>query len=69
MDEASILLNASKSQVYKLTRTLASHHFKHGGKAIYFYKSEILEWIKEHPIKKEEKVTAITSHRLDNAKQ
>lgn len=69
LDEASLFLNASKSQLYKLTRTLAIPHYKPGGKAIYFYKSEILEWVKEHPIKKEEKVTAITSHRLDNAKQ
>ncbi len=51
LDEASVFLNASKSQLYKLTRTLAIPHYKPGGKAIYFYKSEILEWIKQHPAK------------------
>jgi len=51
LNEASDFLNASKSQLYKLTRTLAIPHYKPGGKAIYFYRSELLEWVKQHPAK------------------
>ena len=49
LNEASEFLNASKSQLYKLTRTLAIPHYKPGGKAIYFYRSELLEWVKQYP--------------------
>ncbi|WP_239059501.1 AlpA family transcriptional regulator [Bacteroides sp. 224] len=51
LNEASDFLNASKSQLYKLTRTLAIPHYKPGGKAIYFYRSELLEWVKQNPAK------------------
>lgn len=64
LDEASIFLNASKSQLYKLTRTLAIPHYKPGGKAIYFYRSEILEWIRQHPVKVRVKRQEIES--IDN---
>ena len=64
LDEASIFLNASKSQLYKLTRTLAIPHYKPGGKAIYFYRSEILEWIRLHPAKVE--VTKQEIESIDN---
>lgn len=64
LDEASIFLNASKSQLYKLTRTLAIPHYKPGGKAIYFYRSEILEWIKMHPAKV--RVTRKEMENIDN---
>lgn len=51
LEEASVFLGASKSQLYKLTRTFAIPHYKPGGKTIYFYKNELLAWIKESPVK------------------
>lgn len=52
LEEACTFLGASKSQLYKLTRTLAIPHYKPGGKAIYFYKSEVVEWVRQYPIAK-----------------
>ena len=46
LDEASVFLDASKSQLYKLTRTFAIPHYKPNGKTIYFYQA--------NPITKEE---------------
>lgn len=51
LEEASIFLGASKSQLYKLTRTFSIPHYKPSGKTIYFYKNELLAWIKESPVK------------------
>ncbi len=54
LDEASVYLDASKSQLYKLTRTFAIPHYKPNGKTIYFSKKELVEWIKKHPVKTKE---------------
>ena len=54
LDEASVYLDASKSQLYKLTRTFAIPHYKPNGKTIYFSKEELVEWIKKHPVKTKE---------------
>jgi len=54
LDEASVFLDASKSQLYKLTRTFAIPHYKPNGKTIYFSKEELVEWIKKHPVKTKE---------------
>ena len=54
LDEASVYLDASKSQLYKLTRTFAIPHYKPNGKTIYFSKQELVEWIKKHPVKTKE---------------
>ena len=54
LDEASVFLDASKSQLYKLTRTFAITHYKPNGKTIYFSKEELVEWIKKHPVKTKE---------------
>lgn len=51
VDDACLFLGASKSQLYKLTRTLAIPHYKPSGKFIYFSKTELLEWVKQNPIK------------------
>ena len=48
--------DASKSQLYKLTRTFAIPHYKPNGKTIYFSKEELVEWIKKHPRKQKEGV-------------
>lgn len=68
LEEASAFLDASKSQLYKLTRTFAIPHYKPGGKAIYFYKSEVVEWVKQHPIKQAVKNTA-RSNSIDNVSE
>ena len=49
LDEACFLLNASKSQLYKLTRTHRIPHYKPNRK-IYFLKSELVEWVKQTPL-------------------
>lgn len=48
--EACSFLGLSKSQLYKLTRTLSIPHYKRGGK-IYFDRGELVQWIKENPVK------------------
>mgnify|MGYP000384133206 CR=1 FL=1 len=47
LDEASVFLDASKSQLYKLTRTFAIPHYKPNGKTIYFSKEELVETTKK----------------------
>ena len=54
LDESSVFLDASKRQLYKLTRTFAIPHYKPNGKTIYFSKEELVEWIKKHPVKTKE---------------
>ena len=54
VDEASVFLDDSKRQLYKLTRTFAIPHYKPNGKTIYFSKEELVEWIKKHPVKTKE---------------
>lgn len=51
LEEASVFLNFSKSQLYKLTRTFAIPHYKPTGKYIYFDRLELLQWIKSQPVK------------------
>ena len=50
LEEVCLLLNASKSQIYRLTRMMAIPHYKPTGKSLYFNRKEVLEWIQSHPI-------------------
>ena len=50
LEEVCLLLNASKSQIYRLTRMMAIPHYKPTGKSLYFNRKEVLEWIQKHPI-------------------
>lgn len=50
LEEVCSLLNASKSQIYRLTRMMAIPHYKPTGKSLYFNRKEVLEWIQKHPI-------------------
>lgn len=51
LKEASEFLGVSKSQLYKLTRTAAIPHYKPNGKYIYFDRAELIEWVKQNPVK------------------
>lgn len=51
LEEASEYLGVSKSQLYKLTRTAAIPHYKPNGKFIYFDRKELVEWVKQNPVK------------------
>ena len=50
LEEVCLLLNTSKSQIYRLTRLMAIPHYKPTGKSLYFNRKEVLEWIQSHPI-------------------
>ncbi len=51
LEEASEFLGVSKSQLYKLTRTAAIPHYKPNGKYIYFDRAELVEWVKQNPVR------------------
>jgi len=51
LEEASEFLGVSKSQLYKLTRTASIPHYKPNGKYIYFDRAELIEWVKQNPVK------------------
>jgi len=44
LEEVCLLLNTSKSQIYRLTRLMAIPHYKPTGKSLYFNRKEVLEW-------------------------
>ena len=49
--EASIVLDMSHSQLYKMARNKSIPHYKTDRK-IYFIKSELIDWLKQHPRKR-----------------
>lgn len=51
LEEASLFLGLSKSQLYKLTGSGAIPHYKPGGKFIYFDHSELVEWVRQNPVR------------------
>lgn len=51
LEEASLFLGLSKSQLYKLTGAGAIPHYKPGGKYIYFDRADLVEWVRHTPIK------------------
>lgn len=51
LEEASLFLGLSKSQLYKLTGSGAIPHYKPGGKYIYFDHAELVEWVRQNPVK------------------
>lgn len=51
LEEASLFLGLSKSQLYKLTGSGAIPHYKPGGKFIYFDHSDLIEWVRQNRVK------------------
>ena len=51
LEEASLFLGLSKSQLYKLTFAGAIPHYKPGGKYIYFDRADLVEWVRHNPVK------------------
>ena len=41
LEEVCLLLNTSKSQIYRLTRLMAIPHYKPTGKSLYFNRKEV----------------------------
>ena len=63
MDEASSFLGLSKSYVFKMTSAGLIPHYKPLGKVIYFERSVLKEWIRQHPGKtKDDIVTAANNY-------
>jgi len=65
-DEASEFLNLSKSYLYKLTSSGQIPHYKPQGKMLYFEKSELETWLRQNPIKTNQKVMQEAELRLMN---
>lgn len=61
LEEASEFLGLSKSQIYKLTGSASIPHYKPNGKYIYFDRTELVEWVKQNPVKtrKEHELDAV----------
>ncbi|MDZ7757182.1 helix-turn-helix domain-containing protein [Rhodohalobacter sp.] len=49
--EAAKYLNISVSHLYKLTSRGEIRHYKPGGKRIYFFQSDLNNFIKSNPVK------------------
>lgn len=47
LNEASIYMKLSKSALYKLTSRGEIAYYQPGGKKIFFYKTDLHEWIKK----------------------
>ena len=50
-DEASKLLNLSKSYLYKLTSGNLIPHYKPQGKMLFFERADLEAWLRQNPIK------------------
>ena len=50
-EEASRVLNLSKSYLYKLTSGNLIPHYKPQGKMLYFEKTELEAWLRQNPIR------------------
>ncbi len=48
-EEAAQFLGLAKSYLYKLTSAGLIPYYKPAGKVIYFEKSVLIEWIRQHP--------------------
>jgi excisionase family DNA binding protein len=69
LEEAALFLGVTRSQIYKLTHRHVIPYFKPTGKLVYFEKSELLEWIKQCPVKSEaqiEEEAQVALRRLAN---
>lgn len=64
LEDAAILLNMSKSHLYKLTSAHEIPHYKPNGKLVYFDRAELEEWQKRGRISTTEEVEdAATAYR------
>ena len=54
-DEASRFLNLSKSYLYKLTSGNLIPHYKPQGKMLYFEKAELEAWLRQNPVKTQDR--------------
>lgn len=61
LNEASLFLGISKSQLYKLTSLKVIRHYKPHGKLIYFDRSDLIQWIKSCEIHSEKELIKIVS--------
>jgi excisionase family DNA binding protein len=63
LEEAALFLGVTRSQLYKLTHRHVIPYFKPTGKLVYFEKSELLEWVKQNPVKSQSQInTEAKSH-------
>lgn len=56
LEEAAIFLGVKRSQLYKLTHAHAIPYFKPSGKLVYFEKSDLLEWLRQNPVKSQKQI-------------
>lgn len=62
LNEASLFLGISKSQLYKLTSLKLIRHYKPHGKLIYFDRSDLIKWIKSCEINSKAELINMVSH-------
>lgn len=54
--EGSLYTGISKSTLYKMTSGREIPHFKPHGKLIFFERSELDQWLRQHPVKSIEQI-------------
>ena len=55
-DEATYILDISKSYLYKMTSRGDIPHYKPQGKKIYFLKAELEAWLLQHRVKSQDEI-------------
>ena len=56
LEEAAMFIGVTRSQLYKLTHNHAIPYFKPSGKLVYFEKSELLNWLRQNPVKSQAQI-------------
>lgn len=67
IEEIASLINVSKQHVYFLTSKKQIPHVKKG-KRLYFYKSEILQWLKEGEQKTDKEIDDMANEYLEKTR-
>lgn len=68
VSEAAELLNISKSRLYKLTSAGEIPHYKPFGKRLYFYPSELNDFIRSKRVKMTSQINSDAAKRIEGMK-
>ena len=63
LEEAALFMNVSKSLLYKLTSRKEIPHYKPNGRVVYFERMELLNWLRQNPVKTEQQLDAEAAMR------
>jgi excisionase family DNA binding protein len=56
LEEAAMFIGVTRSQLYKLTHNHAIPYFKPSGKLVYFERAELINWLRQNPVKSQSQI-------------